>query len=231
MLKKIKMSIIIILCIPSIIGIGFSSWIIGTLDNILVNGQIDVDTVIESDDYILLTKEPLGFEYGERGFIDSNGNYVKKASFIVSFEINIDNCKKLFEDISLAYINIILTHSDNCVFNDNQGLFDSYVIDNGDPSLEVNYVFQSSVKLNNTNIFLDSSELKINDNEYSLNFEIGKYFNIDDNISILNLDIYYEWFIDDASNYFKNNIYPIIYDESSHVNKLTLSVSAFVTGN
>ena len=46
MLKKIKMSIIIILCIPSIIGIGFSSWIIGTLDNILVNGQIDVDTVI-----------------------------------------------------------------------------------------------------------------------------------------------------------------------------------------
>ena len=93
MLKKIKMSIIIILCIPSIIGIGFSSWIIGTLDNILVNGQIDVDTVIESDDYILLTKEPLGFEYGERGFIDSNGNYVKKASFIVSFEINIDNCK------------------------------------------------------------------------------------------------------------------------------------------
>ena len=87
------------------------------------------------------------------------------------------------------------------------------------------------LKLNNTNIFLVSSELKINDNEYSLNFEIGKYFNIDDNISILNLDISYEWFIDDASNYFKNNIYPIIYDESNHVNKLTLSVSAFVTGN
>ncbi len=53
MLSKFKINLILVLCMLSLISIGFSSWNI-TLDAINVDANISVDNVVNSEDYIYL---------------------------------------------------------------------------------------------------------------------------------------------------------------------------------
>ena len=51
MLSKFKINLIFLLCMLSLVSIGFSSWSI-TLDAINVDANISVDNVVNSEDYI-----------------------------------------------------------------------------------------------------------------------------------------------------------------------------------
>lgn len=53
MLSKFKINLIFLLCMLSLVSIGFSSWSI-TLDAINVDANISVDNVVNSEDYIYL---------------------------------------------------------------------------------------------------------------------------------------------------------------------------------
>lgn len=233
MLSKGKMNIILGLCLISLTSIGFSSWTIAqsSVASSTVQGNIDVDNVINSNEYITLTSAPSCFNYGARGFIDANKNYVKDASVPATYSINLENCKPLFTDINEAYITITLKHTDECVFPVGKGLFDSYNITNTDPLLAGNYSFTSIVSFNGTSITLANDEVNINQNEYTINFKIGKYYTITDTTpSPIELSLSYHWTIEDSTNYFETNIFPIINDGNGN-NKLNFLLSASISGN
>ncbi len=232
MLSKGKINIILSLCLISLTSIGFSSWTItqSAVTSANVQGNFDVDNVINSNEYITLTSAPSCFTYGERGFIDVNQNYVKDASITATYNMNIENCKSLFTDINEAYISITLKHTDECVFPTGKGLFDSYNISNVDPLLVGNCSFTSSVSLNGTVITLANNEMAVNNNEYTINFKIGNHYTITDTTpNSIEISLSYHWTIDDSTNYFETDIYPIINNNGS--NRLNFLLSASISGN
>lgn len=233
MLSKSKMNILLALCLISITSIGFSSWVIVQDSNPLhIQGNIDVDNVINSSDYIKLKNAPSCFNYGERGFVDIDGNYVKNANMMVTYQIDIEKCKLLFSNIDNVYINISLKHSTQCTFPEGKGLFDSYTISNTDEYLNTNYSFESSITIENVSIPISSDEILISQNEYNLNFKIGEHYSItEETPSMIELSISYQWTLEDSTDYFKDYIYPIIYDKTNESNKLNFVLNASITGN
>ena len=66
MTLKSKMSLLVLLTSVSIVSIGFSSWSITTETNAEIGGNIEVDNVINYNEYIKLIGDiPTCFKFGE----------------------------------------------------------------------------------------------------------------------------------------------------------------------
>ena len=232
MTLKTKMSLLVFLTSLSIVSIGFSSWSITAETTAEINGNIEVDNVIESLSYIDMKSAPSFLVYSKDGFVNSNGEYIRTVGFNAEFEINIKNCKNYFLDLSSIIVDVTLSHNELCDFETGKGFFDTYSLTYGTSGIKTNFSFSSDISLDGKELSLSSNELIINKNKFSINFALSDYYTISDSSPdkiILSID--YSWTLDDTNNYFEEVIYPIIYNESSSSNIIDFSLGVSLTGN
>ena len=226
-LKK-KLSLLVFLTSVSIVSIGFSSWSITAESTAELNGNIQVDNVINSSECLKLNTTPQFFLYGERGFVDSNNKYVEKSIVEVNYVIDVAVCRTYFTNLNSINISIVLSHNEDIVFEDGKGLFDTYTVSNTDAYLSSGYNFETSVKLNDAELQTYNDEVDTNKN--TISFDLSSY-DFTSNPNSIALTIYYSWWIDGSTSYFNENIYTKIYDTSTSENKLKFVLESIISGN
>lgn len=121
MLKKSKVYLIMFLCIMSSFSIGFASWSINQNDSTEITGNIDVQNVINSKDYIKpdTTKgdDNSGidwFDYEETAYLNDDGVTYNDTGYIDAyFLIDIQKCKQLFGSFNSLEVTLTLKYLDN----------------------------------------------------------------------------------------------------------------------
>mgnify|MGYP006316098225 CR=1 FL=1 len=93
MTLKTKMSLLVFLTSLSIVSIGFSSWSITAETTAEINGNIEVDNVINSDKYVYLdtTKGENNtgidcFKYQEYGYMNEDLSYIQTLLHQLPFQ-------------------------------------------------------------------------------------------------------------------------------------------------
>ena len=115
MLNKYKVYLIMLLCMMSSFSIGFASWTISEKDSTQIQGNVDVQNVINSIDYIKpdVTKGDNAsgidwFDYEETAYLNDDGMTYNDTGYIDAyFLIDIQKCKQLFG--SYNSLEVVLT--------------------------------------------------------------------------------------------------------------------------
>lgn len=115
MLNKYKVYLIMLLCMMSSFSIGFASWTISEKDSTQIQGNVDVQNVINSRDYIKpdITKGDNAsgidwFDYEETAYLNDDGMTYNDTGYIDAyFLIDIQKCKQLFG--SYNSLEVVLT--------------------------------------------------------------------------------------------------------------------------
>ena len=108
MTLKAKMSLLLFLTSISIVSIGFSSWSITAETTAEINGNIEVDNVIDNKNMITQSGNNQ-VTFTKLGFLDSTGKITKKQEIIMDYTVNLDNCNEflikdnLAADITIKY--------------------------------------------------------------------------------------------------------------------------------
>ena len=229
MSKKPKILAAMFFMYVSLICVGFASWTIsgGNTEpvSISTNGSIQTDDVINTDDYLQLSSGPEIFKYGERCFVNNSKEYVQDGYVKIGYSIDLGNCKKIFTDINSLTISLVLEHDSSLNFSQDNGLFDSFSLTDNQSKLTYTQTFEVLI---NENKLTGTQE--ITDSKCSIKFKLSNYFNLN-NVETAEILISYHWKINDPIDYFKNTIYPIIYDTKNNVNKLSFIFSASIVGN
>ncbi len=114
LLSKKMISLLLVLASVSLMGTGFSAWLINTGDSYTsVNGGIDVSDLFDVSEYIYFdtTNDSDGvkpFSYSEFSFLDSSGNETNEASIILNLKINIEKCASYFKKCSSLSVTSLL---------------------------------------------------------------------------------------------------------------------------
>ena len=120
---RIQCSILIILAFLSIISVGFASWVT-TTDSVIssVTGTIQVDDIIESNEYITKV-EPTSLKYYKTGFVSNDGEITQTGTMSIALTINIDKCKSTFKNATSFNLYLTTTYSDSFnLFNNSNDL-------------------------------------------------------------------------------------------------------------
>lgn len=218
MTLKTKMSLLVFLTSLSIVSIGFSSWSITTETNAEIGGNIEVDNVINNNEYIKLIGDiPTCFKFGEKGFVDEKNRIIKNGTIEASYLIDLDMCYDLLSANSSS-----LSITINLLY------FSEYEIDldlfTSSDELSFGYTVNSS-KYELSNI--DTNE---NENLFSISFNLDKVFEnyIQGNNETVQINVTYIWTIND-SNYFYEQIFPELYDVNEQKEKIQFKIEAIVT--
>lgn len=126
MLTRGKVLLLTILCLLSLVSIGFASWTITESDEEIVYGSMHTDNVINSAEFIQLDTT-LGdianpgiscFKYQETGYLSEDGSYVTDTGYIYTYYVlDLEKCYNLFSSefnsivltINLGYANNVTT--------------------------------------------------------------------------------------------------------------------------
>lgn len=229
MSKKPKILAAMLFMYVSLICVGFASWTISgggsNPSSATANGLIETDDVINTDDYLQLSSGPEIFKYGERCFVNNSNEYVQDGYVKIGYSIDLGNCKKIFTDINSLTISLVLEYDSSLNFSQDNGLFDSFSLTDNQSKLTYTQTFEVLI---NGNKLTGTQEIK--GSKCSIKFMLSTYFDLN-NTEAAEILINYHWKINDAIDYFKNTIYPIIYDTKNNANKLSFIFSASIVGN
>ena len=134
MIKKKYISLLFLVSSVSLIGTGFSSWVIYAGEPVpgITSGTIYVDTdILDYNNYLYYDTSIdddgiYTFSYSEFSFLTDTGNSTSLGQIKAYLILNLDNCKIFFNESSTLRINSILRISEN--INTNLNLFnDSYL--------------------------------------------------------------------------------------------------------
>ncbi len=117
---RIQYSIFIILAFLSIMSVGFASWVTTTDSPISsIEGSIQVDDVIESNEYIT-NVSPTKLKFYKTGFVTNEGSISQTGTMSIELTIDIKKCKETFKDATSLNLYFTTTYSDNSFnfFND-----------------------------------------------------------------------------------------------------------------
>ena len=217
MLSKLKINIIVLLCILSLISVGFSSWSI-TIDDRYIDGNISTDNVINSEDYIYLdtTKGDNNtgiscFKYKKEGYLGSDNNITDKGYIDAYFIIDLNKCKTLFANSNALDLTIILKYAENNPTSLN--IFEEDRQDTGYRTLNYNII------TNNSNHFVVDTAYGTENRQYALHMIISDILTIEE--ELINFQIRYTFFAT-VGEYFENNIYTKLYGDNV---KFSIAVS------
>ena len=207
MLSKFKINLILVLCMLSLISIGFSSWNI-TLDAINVDANISVDNVVNSEDYIYLdtTKGDNNtgiscFKYKNNGYLDNNGEISNTGYINAYFIIDLNKCKLLFSKSNSIYLSITLKYA-----NDNPTILNIFE----DDRQELGY------RTINHEVIIDNKQ-------YILPITINDILTIEE--QFISFQIKYSFFAT-AGNYFNEQIYKYLYGDN-----IKFSITVLITNS
>lgn len=193
-MKKVKLTyyLVMLLALISLVSVGFASWSITDDLSTSVSGMIVVDDIMKVNDYITCDSNNLTkFGYFKSGFVSKNEDdkYVisNEGTITTSIEINVDNCKKKFDNSESLQIYLYL-QSDYL-----SSFYNEYM----EMRIELKYK-------DNTNPI---SSMQVYDNDlHSTNFNI----NISEkNVSNITIDVIYTFRIID-NEYFSQYVYPVL---------------------
>lgn len=221
MLSKFKINLILVLCMLSLISIGFSSWNI-TLDAINVDANISVDNVVNSEDYIYLdtTKGDNNtsiscFKYKNNGYLDNNGEISNTGYINAYFIIDLNKCKLLFSKSNSIYLSITLKYA-----NDNPTILNIFE----DDRQELGYrTINHEVIIDNNYDVTIGSISGIDNKQYILPITINDILTIEE--QFISFQIKYSFFAT-AGNYFNEQIYKYLYGDN-----IKFSITVLITNS
>ena len=130
MLTRGKVLLLTILCLLSLVSIGFASWTITESDEEIVYGSMHTDNVINSAEFIQLDttrgelneelssdsnkvyKGYTSFNYFEYGYLDENGVTTSTANINVYLKLDVKKCLNLFgNDSDSIKVNVKIGYS------------------------------------------------------------------------------------------------------------------------
>ena len=184
MTLKTKMSLLLFLTSVSIVSIGFSSWSITAETTAELNGNIEVDNVISTDDCIYINQIET-VKMCEIGFTDDSNHIVSNGKITIHYVVNVDNCKSYFSPLSS--LKLVSTLS---LYGEKQcDLIDS--------------ITDYNVNLNEPYNYSDSSS---NDNK-TITFSLNNFTDIDVELFEFTITMFFEYEIGEK---FKTNIYDVM---------------------
>ena len=176
MTLKAKMSLLVFLTSLSIVSIGFSSWSITAETTAEINGNIEVDNVSDSKEFIKLdtTKGDMidpsknlhsgidTIDYCQTSFINSNGMVDDTGEIKNYYIIDQAKCKNLFVGCDSLKVTLTIKYIDK--INPTYNIFDTHTDSNG---VELSS-FTHSVTCSKNPI--SSSPYNIDKMQYSVDF-------------------------------------------------------------
>lgn len=220
MFSKLKFVFLMFLSCFTIFSVGFASWnISGTSSSTNASGFIQVDNVINNKECIYMENgTPSYFSYGEKGFVDANNHFVKRGNVSGNYKINLEQCKEIFSDFDSLKVNIILEYDKSSV---TYNLFEP---------IEGKFGFSPTVEYQGSAI-TDYTVTGINDYKYTISFDLIDVLKNYDTTSnpLTDLAINYNWIVED-STYFKDYIFPELFNSTSGEGKLNFTMSATIEG-
>ena len=120
MISKMKINLILSLCLISLISIGFSSWYISEDDN-GIYGSLDVDNVGEIDlneSIYYINGSEDGFDY----YIFDNKYYFTKTSYSIKIKINPKNIEQKLSNYGMLFVTFGISYTttlDYDIFSEN----------------------------------------------------------------------------------------------------------------
>lgn len=161
---RLQCTILIILACLSIISVGFASWVTTTESTISsINGSIQVDDIIESNEYITqVLPQPLKFY--KTGFVTKDGAISQIGSMSVELTIDINKCKETFSSSPNLNLYLTTTYSDS-----------SFNIFKNDSNLAVAISLeQQDIEIKTNDISLNKCITQIKINDLTVNQKIVK---------------------------------------------------------
>ena len=227
MTLKAKMSLLVFLTSLSIVSIGFSSWSITAETTAEINGNIEVDNVINSGEYIYLNNKKGDsnsgidtLDYDDSFFINSNTGLSSDTGTITTYLlINQEKCKNVFIGHSSLKVSLTIKYSDNVENNTLYNIFDNYY-----ENSTLISGFNCSAKCSKE--FSYSQPYNIDNKQYTMDFtftNILKNYNSSIEISELPFEVTYSIFASNKS-YYKTNILKLLETEN-----MQFTVSAVLT--
>ncbi len=218
MTLKTKMSLLVFLTSLSIVSIGFSSWSITAETTAEINGNIEVDNVINSDKYVYLdtTKGENNtgidcFKYQEYGYLNEAGTAVTDTAYINAyFTMDLEKCNELFiGEYKSIKMDIKLHYSDETATNLN--LFKYHITEEGYQDISSECIVEDS------NINTSFSETLGTDTvkEYNSTFiflDLLTYYEQNPSNNLIDFEIKYSLF-STTGDYFYNNIFQYLYKD------------------
>lgn len=230
MFTKFKIYLYIILCMISLVSVGFSSWTIYGLDEELVEQTITTDNVINSKDYITCTSIE-SFDYSQYGYLDKNGRITSEGNIVVKYSINLKKCKELFSENSLVMI-LRLQYSDN--FRTNLNLFNE-IKSTSDPQGIHNIKAIVSCNISSENVSVTGSPIpNLITQQYSYQIALvnilSDYYKEND-ITTHNLELTLTYKLtSDIGLFFYENIYYYLYTDFLNQNSnLYFKIDSYLT--
>ena len=230
MLTRGKVLLLTILCLLSLVSIGFASWTITESDEEIVYGSMHTYNVINSAQFIQLDTskgddvlnekgEVVGhkgysvFDYYEYGFLDQNGQPSSLGILNTYYVLNVKQCFELFYN-SYNSVNVIikLHYNDHIVTTLN--MFQTV----GQNTLSVKYIDISEGLIINKNISnLDSNKL-----QYTEKIHFNDLFEAYNNGEISDTLYFTVQYIFSAptGEYFNQRFYETMYKEYIDVKNL-----------
>ena len=184
MTLKSKMSLLVFLTSLSIVSVGFSSWSITAETTAEINGNIEVDNVISTEDCIYVNEIDT-IKMCENGFLDEDNHIVSTGKITFHYTVNVENCKSYFAPLSSLSLtsNLALVGEEECdLINSITGY-----------SLEIDASYNSSNSASN--------DFK------KIYFSLNDFIDIDEELFEFTVTMFFEYEIGDS---FKNNIYDVM---------------------
>lgn len=174
MKRKYILMFMYLLTSVCIFSIGFSSWTIVQNATIDTSGNIIAEDIVSINNYIKLTNQT-NLRYYKTGFVTADNQVSKTGYMTVEYEIDVVNCKVLYEEYSSLNVIVYLDTVNYNIFDDTSVSFE--LVDNNDQVIHVN-----SSSLNDSKHQVEFSLNNVLSEEYSsttYSFEITYYFTVD----------------------------------------------------
>ena len=230
MLTRGKVLLLTILCLLSLVSIGFASWTITESDEEIVYGSMHTDNVINSADFIRLDtskgEQNTGiscFNYKETGYLAEDGINISNYGYIYTYYIlDLENCFKMFgEDYSSITITLNLGYGNGTLTNLN--LFDE---SNDDTKHSISSTYVVDVdSINHEKIEIDESMEK----QYSIKINFIDVLNNNNSDLLKEISFSVKYTLYSPTNeYFYREIFTYLYMDMITV--VSFKVDAFVQG-
>ena len=200
MKRKYILMFMYLLTSVCIFSIGFSSWTIVQNATIDTSGNIIAEDIVSINNYIKLTNQT-NLRYYKTGFVTADNQVSKTGYMTVEYEIDVVNCKVLYEEYSSLNVIVYLDTINYNIFDDTSVSFE--LVDSNDQVIHVN-----------------SSSL--NDSKHQVEFSLNNVLSEEYSSTTYSFEITYYFTVDSYETY-ETNIYP-------NIAKVKFNTSAFAGG-
>lgn len=233
MLTRGKVLLLTILCLLSLVSIGFASWTITESDEEIVYGSMQTDNVINSAEFVQLNRE-LGetenpgikcFDYQESGYLSEDGTYVTDTGYIyIYFVLDLEKCYNLFSsDYNSIDITLNLRYASSVTTDLN--LFKYSINDDGTGYHDISSTCSSETS--GVTIELEEIDSTI-DQQYSVKLKFKQILATQSSNSKVYFTVKYALFAT-TGDYFYNEIFQKMYMDM--INAVSFEMNVYLSGN